>query len=137
MRLFSRFPEVEKGLRLSRLINWAKPPKAILFIGLVALFLCATGREAVLSPTTARAGQEDVDKLANPLVLYLPILALVDPPPTSPTSGSYLPLLARQTSCSLRRQVLDPSLNLEAQYTYPAYQDFLRQITGLTSTGDK
>jgi hypothetical protein len=76
MRLFSRFPEVDKGLRPSRLLHWAKTPKAILSIGLVALFLYATGRDAVLSPTTAKAGQEDVDKLANPLVLYLPFWRL-------------------------------------------------------------
>jgi hypothetical protein len=62
--------------------------------------------------------------------------ALLDPPPTNPTT-SFIPLLVRQANCSLTRQVFDTSFNLQPQFNYPNYQDFLHQVSGLSATLDK
>ena len=61
----------------------------------------------------------------------------IDPPPTSPTTTPYIPLLIQQPNCSLTRVVTDGSFNLLSQYSYPDYQDFLHLALGLSTTSDK
>jgi Bacterial Ig-like domain (group 3)/FG-GAP-like repeat len=126
---------------------WSRGPRAILLYACVvafALFTWVTARMVVSPPTISRAHTTKAPKQITDfdiiLALYVPFPFIwnyvTDPPPSSP-GVSYLPLLARQTNCSLTRQVLDPSLNFEPQYTYPNYQDYVRQGVGLPSTGDK